>query len=367
MENLNFDNFLIGKEDRLEIISKIFEGRDLYLEEKYNSDILTLKGSYHHHITKNYEEMELYYKMAIELGNTIAMFNLGSYHYHITKNYKEMEKYYKMSIELGGTMAMNKLGDYYHAKKDYEKMNYYYNMAIKLNDSYAMTNLGDYYQLEIKNYKEMEKYYKMAIELKNNAAMNNLGYYHQIVTKNYKEMEKYYLMAIGQNNGRAMTSLIDYYSTHNLNFNFEIIENLNYKIYKISEISKKYLGSKFILFNSKNTVKKIYKKELDENYCKPDFIITTQYKTYNVHSFVLDSEYFHCLISGPFENKRNVKIDVENEKTIEILLEYLYLGEFQWKEMEMEILEELKKICDEYGFLDLLINCKLAIFLKLCK
>ena len=72
-------------------------------------------------------------------------------------------------------------------------------------------------------------------------------------------------------------------------------------------------------------------------------------------------------MSGKFTNTKNIKITVENEKTIEILLEYLYLGKFQWSDLEIEIIGELEKICDEYGFLDLLKNCKLAIFLKNCE
>ena len=455
METLVFDDFLIGKEDRLEIISKIFQGEDVFLEGKYNlhhapngidkynfplenlhhepnqidkytSDILTLKGAYHQHVTKEYEEMKKFYKCAINLGNSTAMNNLGYYHQNVTEDYEEMEKYFLMaigennmiamhnlgyyhqnvsndfdkmekyflmSIELGNSDSMHNLGTYYkklgnyelmekyflmaigqnncsamhklgnHHQQygNYEEMKRYYKSSIELGHSGSMCNLALYYQ-KIGEYEEMKKYYLMAIELGNHVAMNNLGFFYE-KQENYEEMKNYYLMAIKNGNLSALNNSIRYHSTHNVEFDFEIIENLNDTIVKITKNMKTYLENQFILFNPRNIIKNIYNK-VNTDFCKSDFEIITQNKTYEVHSFVLDSEYFVCLTSGPFENKRNIKIEVENEKTIEILLEYLYLGKFEWKELEIEIMCELEKICDEYGFLDLLKNCKLAKFLK---
>ena len=45
--------------------------------------------------------MTKYYLMAIERGNVEAMNNLGYYHQKITKNYDEMIKYYKMAMDKG--------------------------------------------------------------------------------------------------------------------------------------------------------------------------------------------------------------------------------------------------------------------------
>ena len=79
---MEINNYLIGKEDRLEIISKILQGEDVCVEEKYNSDVLTLKGTYHKLVTKDFEKMEKLYKMAIELGNSSAMNNFAEYFYN---------------------------------------------------------------------------------------------------------------------------------------------------------------------------------------------------------------------------------------------------------------------------------------------
>jgi TPR repeat protein len=95
---------------------------------------------------KNYEEMKKYYLMAIENGNSNAMFHLGLYYYYIEKNYEEMKKYYLMAIENGNSYAMYNLGYYYeNIEKNYEEMKKYYLMAIENGHSRAMYALCTYY------------------------------------------------------------------------------------------------------------------------------------------------------------------------------------------------------------------------------
>jgi TPR repeat protein len=139
-------------------------------------------GFYHRSITGNYEEMEKYYLMAIEHGNTKAMNNMGLYHKNITKNYEEMKKYYLMAIEHGNSTAMN--------------------------------NMGYYHKNITKNYEEMKKYYLMAIEHGNPMAMNNMGWYHYQITKDYIEMKKYYKMAIEHGDLKAMTNIKNFFSNN---------------------------------------------------------------------------------------------------------------------------------------------------------
>lgn len=43
--------------------------------------------------------MMKYFLMAIERGNSHAMYNLAYYHQHVTKNYDDMIKYYLMAIK----------------------------------------------------------------------------------------------------------------------------------------------------------------------------------------------------------------------------------------------------------------------------
>ena len=324
-----------------------------------NSSAMNNFAEYFYNIG-DYEKMKKYYKMSINKNNSYAMTGLGAFYYTIG-DYEKMEFYYLMAIGQNNVISMNFLATYYYEiTRDYKKMKKYYLMAIAQNDSDSMNNLGFYYY-ETGDYENMEKYYLMTIEKNNSKAMFNLGEYHYEITKNNDQMELYFKMAIGKNNVSAMNRLCEYYIINNLQIDFEI---LNAKIKKISETSKKYLESQFILFNSSNFIRNIYEKKVNEDFCKTDFEIITQNKTYNVHSFVLDSEYIVCLTSGSFKNKRNITIEVENEKTIDNLLEYLYLGKFQWKELEIEVIGELESFCDEYEFLNLLKNCKLAIFLK---
>jgi TPR repeat protein len=119
---------------------------------------------YYYDEQKDYKNMEKYYLMAIEKGNSIAMNNLGYYYYNKPKNYKNMEKYYLMAIEKGDSLAMNNLGYYYYREqKDYKNMEKYYLMAIEKNNSVAMYNFGLYYE-EQKDYVLALKYFNMYIE-----------------------------------------------------------------------------------------------------------------------------------------------------------------------------------------------------------
>jgi hypothetical protein len=161
---------------------ELFEFNTIYEELLSNSCYQLIVGSYHRNITKNYEEMEKYYLMAIEHGNLLAMYNMGWYHKNITKNYEEMKKYYLMAIEHGNSNAMHNMGVYhYDITKDYE---------------------------------EMVKYYLMAIKHGNSCAMNNMGWYHRNITKNYEEMKKYYKMSIKHGDLKAMTTIKNFLSNN---------------------------------------------------------------------------------------------------------------------------------------------------------
>jgi TPR repeat protein len=103
-------------------------------------------GNYYQYITKNYVEMEKYYLIAIEKGNSDAMNNYALYNEDITKNYVEMEKYYLMAIEKGNEIAMGNFAYHHNTKKNYIEMKKYYLMAIEKGNDMAMCNLGNYYK-----------------------------------------------------------------------------------------------------------------------------------------------------------------------------------------------------------------------------
>ena len=54
-----------------------------------------------------------YYHMAIEKGNSDAMFSLGLY-YESINDYINMKKYYNMAIMKGDSGAMYSLAKHYH-------------------------------------------------------------------------------------------------------------------------------------------------------------------------------------------------------------------------------------------------------------
>jgi tetratricopeptide (TPR) repeat protein len=150
--------------------------------------IYNILGLYNRYVTKNYKEMEKYYKISISKGNTNAYNNIADYHLMITKNYKKMKKYYILGIKNGYSSSMRSLGYYYitvHKYKDAEK---YLKMAVDNGNLLAMNDMGTYHYNLTRNYNEAEKYYKMAVANGNNFSLFNLGWYHEFITHNYNEI-----------------------------------------------------------------------------------------------------------------------------------------------------------------------------------
>jgi len=161
----------------------------------------------------NYDYAKKYYLMAIEKGNSDAMYRLGDWYRNCEPN--NMLKYYLMSINNGNEVAMHNLALYYQEeKKDYDNMKKYYLMAIEKGHSYSMYHLGSYYN-EKGDYDNMKKYYLMAINNGSDDAMYHLGNYYEEI-EDYNNMKKYYLMAIEKGNVYAMFLLGFYYENKNL-------------------------------------------------------------------------------------------------------------------------------------------------------
>ena len=151
-----------------------------------------------------------------------SFFKLALYKKSI-KQYEEMEKYYKMAIEKGHISSMYNLACYYDSIKIYDKMEKYYKMASDALHVSAMFNLAIYYD-EIKNYIEMEKYYKMAVENGCNDSKNNLEFYYDSIKEdNSKNSRKKWTLG-------EEKKLLKLY-----NDNLDIIE--------ISKIHKRTIGS----------------------------------------------------------------------------------------------------------------------------
>lgn len=161
-------------------------------------------------ILKNYQEMEKYHIMSVNLGNINSMVSLINYYKQI-KNYPEMIKYCIMGLNLGNSNSMNTLVWYYeNIDIDYPKMEKYYIMSTKLGNTDSMVNLGWYFQLKDINYKKMKKYWKMGANLGNIECISELGNYYRD-HENYTEMKKYYLMGVKLGDYCIMGDLGDYY------------------------------------------------------------------------------------------------------------------------------------------------------------
>lgn len=280
-----------------------------------------------------------------------------------------MHKYYNEAMKLNRSYFMYKIGSYHqYITNDYEKMKYYYDIAINLGNTNAMNNLGKYYQNEsgdhnTRDYTLMKVYYKMAIKLNDSDAMFNLGWYYEFVDVNYEKSFKYYLKAMSNGDLKALSAYIYHNYFHEKPFIIDFDVNVFYgKIYKFDTEIINYIKKEIVLFNVPNIIYDIYNKKVD--FCVSDFKIITNNEIFNIHTFVLDSNYFKNLLSGKFISKREINMGETSEKTIKILLDYLYLGIFDFENISYEILDELEEICDEYEFLNLLENCKIAKILK---
>lgn len=60
--------------------------------------------------------MKIFYKKAIKLNNSTAMYLLG-HHYYCAEQYEKMKEYYNMAIELHNSDAMNNFDVHYFWKQ----------------------------------------------------------------------------------------------------------------------------------------------------------------------------------------------------------------------------------------------------------
>lgn len=68
--------------------------------------------------------------------------------YDRLEDYENMESYYKLGVEMDDDVSMFNLGHYYDETGDVDNMLLYYNKAADKGDVDAMYNLGLYYELE---------------------------------------------------------------------------------------------------------------------------------------------------------------------------------------------------------------------------
>ena len=294
------------------------------------------------------------------------------------KNYLEMEKCYLEAIKLGCENSMNNLGYYHHhITKDYPKMGKYYLMAIDLGSIISMYNIACYYR-QTNNYTEMKKYFLMAIELNCVDSMQTLA---EILRRGDCTISnEYYLMAIYQNSEKAIQRLSEIYHNNN-NYLFDILDNAYLKkshhllleklneLILLPEIKKHILPKIEIKKSSDNPIfKKLYYNYVINNQkCKrnDNFTLIVYCNEirheYFIQSMVLNSDYFWTLLEGEFQSKNEVTINIKNLQVIDVLLKYLYLSEFNSFNGNKDDINDLIRICDEFGFDDLKSTCEIIL------
>lgn len=143
-------------------------------------------GRVFHVNLSQYDKAKYYYEIAVEQGDSQAMFNLANLFATEFKDFAKAEQYYLKAIEQGVSMALNNLAILYRIYiKDFVKAEQYYLKAIEQGDSRALNNLATLYQTEFKDFAKAEKYYLMAIEEGDPQAMNDLAwqYFEQRINK----------------------------------------------------------------------------------------------------------------------------------------------------------------------------------------
>ena len=118
-------------------------------ENKHINSILKLGD--HYKKNKDYENMEKYYKTAMELNSITALNNLASYYCDI-KDYSNMKKCYTVASDINNIEATKKLVFYYRdIENNYDNMKFYLLRLFKLYEQNITKKLElEYKDFEIK-------------------------------------------------------------------------------------------------------------------------------------------------------------------------------------------------------------------------
>lgn len=254
--------------------------------------------------------------------------------YYLIEDYEKMEKYYLMGIELGDTKAMNNLGYYYSQNGEYELMEKYLLMAINLGCSMALLNIIEIFNF-IKNIEKFDEYIIIAIKTNNTDVIkkylkDNLALYLEhcenidldilkLFSKKNQNLSKF--LKTKHPLTKEILKMFDY--KHNYN-------NLNTSIF--SKLYEKYVK---------------YNKEITSGYIT-DFKFIINDTIYYIHSLVLNSDYFEKLFGENFKSTNELELDC-SDTTIKEFIKFLYLGKIS-QNLDIETLDELYNIGDYFNF-----------------
>jgi protein O-mannosyl-transferase len=199
--------------------------KSIYLKalEKYPStDWLWWQFTYFlQFIKKDFTELDIYYRRALELNSTQAGFlcNFAIYYETIKKDISKAEEFYlkALSIDPNNLVSLTNYALFlFNIKKDYINAETYYKKALTLNvnDINLFVNYADFLFNATKDYEKAELYYLKALSLDANDFYANLNYAILLdsIKKQYTNAEVYYLKAISldANNVTANGSYADF-------------------------------------------------------------------------------------------------------------------------------------------------------------
>jgi hypothetical protein len=150
---------------------KNYENMIIYYEMAINkNDVEAMVLLAKHYERRDPKKYENYMLLAIEEDeNNVEALNSIAYYYHKNDNNSDAKKYYIMAIDKGHAMSTWQLANLFKKEKDIESMKHYYLMGIEKGEENAMYNLGLYYQ-ENNDLQNTKKYFTMASAKGNKSA-----------------------------------------------------------------------------------------------------------------------------------------------------------------------------------------------------
>ncbi|AYV79738.1 MAG: hypothetical protein Faunusvirus44_8 [Faunusvirus sp.] len=183
----------------------------------------------HYGNIEEYDKMDKYYKMAIEIDPTYHIAT-NNYAYFLGKQKRrdDMYKYLLKAVELGSIIALHNMAYYYGEDDNIDNMIKFGEQAVNKGCIDSMMLLADHYDI-IADTANMTKYYKMAAELGNCSAMNKLGQYYKKHV-DFKNMNLYFEQALRNENFDFIHEVVRYHKKNNtifdcLNLLLELLDN----------------------------------------------------------------------------------------------------------------------------------------------
>ena len=143
------------------------------VDEVADDTVLLYHGA-HFRIQGDFDKMIKYYLMAVEYGNTVAMFNLAK-HYEKQNDEPNAIKYYLMGVGHGDIEAMMHLAYQFEAVGDNANALKYYSMAFDHGCNRVVDKVLHYYRAA-NDSSNMIKYWKIAVDRELRCMKDTFGY-----------------------------------------------------------------------------------------------------------------------------------------------------------------------------------------------